>query len=220
MLDLYYFPSPNTWKVSIMLEECGLPYRVIPVDIMKGQQADPGFLAVNPNGKVPAMVDADAPGGPITLFESGAILLYLAEKTGRLVPPSGAAWALTLSWLFWQVSGLGPAAGQVHHFRSAAAGSESALARFLAESARLYRVLDAQLARSEFLAREYSIADIACWCWVWFHNMHRQSLSEFPHLDRWFATIRARPAVIRGRKVGLELAPSEFHRLLETGEVQ
>jgi GST-like protein len=206
MIDLYYAPTPNTWKASIMLEECGLPYRVIPVDIMAGDQKKPDFLAVNPNGRIPAIVDNDAPGGPLPVFESGAILIYLAEKTGRFLAPSGPARVETMGWLMWQMGGLGPMAGQAHHFRRyAPPGNEYSTDRFVNESKRLYGVMDAHLATREYLAGgAYSIADIASYGWVWYHRMHGQNLDDFPAVARWFFALSERPAVQRGRTVGIE----------------
>jgi GST-like protein len=206
MIDLYYAPTPNTWKVSILLEECGLPYRVIPVDIMAGDQKKPEFLAINPNGRVPAIVDHDGPDGPLPVFESGAILIYVAEKTGRFLAPAGRARAEALSWLMWQMGGLGPIAGQAHHFRRyAPPGNEYSAARFVEEAARLYGVLDGRLATNEWLAGgAYGIADMACWGWVWFHRMHGQHLNDFPSVARWFFAISARPAVQRARALGME----------------
>ncbi len=206
MIDLYYAPTPNTWKVSIMLEECGLPYRVIPLDILAGVQHRPEFLAVNPNGRVPAIVDHEGPEGPQRVFESGAILLYLAEKTGRFLALRGRARAEAFSWLMWQMSGLGPMAGQTHHFRRhAPEGNEYAAERYLKETTRLYGVLERQLSTHDWIAGgAYGIADMASWGWVWFHRMHGQDLKDFPAIARWFFTISARPAVMRARAVGLE----------------
>jgi GST-like protein len=206
MIDLYYAPTPNTWKASIMLEECGLPYKLIPLDIMAGEQQTPQFLAINPNGRIPAIVDRDAPGGPQPVFESGAILVYLAEKTGRFLAPSGPARAEAFSWLMWQMGGLGPMAGQAHHFRRyAPEGNDYAKERFTTESARLYGVLERHLSAHEWLAGgAYSIADIATWGWVWYHPMHGQNLDDFPSVARWFYAISDRPAVQRARLLGME----------------
>ena len=212
MIDLYYFPSPNTWKASIMLEECGLPYRVVPVDITKDEQFAPDFLAISPNNRVPAIVDHDAPGGPQPVFESGAILLYLAEKTGRFLAPSGPERVAAIEWLMWQMGGLGPMAGQAHHFRRyAAEGNGYAVERYVKEAGRLYGVLDRRLAGRRWIAGEdYSIADIACWGWVWFHQMHGIALDDFAEVRRWFLAMSERPAVERGRKVALDVLPDEF----------
>jgi GST-like protein len=211
MIDLYYAPTPNTWKASIMLEECGLPYKVIPVDITAGDQKKSEFLAVNPNGRIPAIVDHDTPEGSIPVFESGAILIYLAEKTGRFLAPKGRARAEALSWLMWQMGGLGPIAGQAHHFRRyAPEGNEYSKERFEQECARLYGVMDGHLTTHEWLAGgAYSIADISCWGWVWYHRMHGQKLDDFPNVGRWFFRIAEHPAVQRGRMLGVENLPEE-----------
>jgi GST-like protein len=214
VIDVYYFPSPNTWKVTIMLEECGLPYRIVPVNTLNGDQFAPAFLNISPNGKVPAIVDHDVPGGPVALFESGAILQYLAEKSGKLLPSAGAGRARVLEWLFWQVGGLGPIAGQTHFFRRGAPENIQAVERFTNEAARLYRVMDSRLEGRDFLADDYSIADIACFGWIWFHEMHAQDLSLYPNVARWYAAVGARPAVLAGRRVGLELVPPEHRSLL------
>jgi GSH-dependent disulfide-bond oxidoreductase len=216
MIDLYYAPTPNTWKASIMLEECALPYRVIPLDILAGDQKKPAFLAINPNGRIPAIVDNDAPAGPLAVFESGAILIYLAEKTGRFLAASGSARADAFSWLMWQMSGLGPMAGQAHHYRRyAPPGNEYSAERFVKESARLYGVMDGHLKTLEWLAGgEYSIADIAAWGWVWYHRMHGQRLEDFPSIKRWFFAISARPAVQRGRMLGIETQADEVRARL------
>lgn len=209
MIQLYFFPTPNTWKVSIMLEECDLPYTVIPVNIGAGEQFSPEFLAISPNSKVPAIVDPDGPEGPISLFESGAILVYLAEKTGRFLPAAGAARADVLQWLFWQVGGLGPMAGQAHHFRRFTGEQVPyAIERYTREVGRLYGVLDKRLQDREWIAGEYSIADIACWGWISYYEMQGQDLAAFPALQRWFRTMAERPAVIRGGAVGAAQMPS------------
>ena len=216
MIDLYYFPSPNTWKASIMLEECGLPYRVMPIDITRDEQFAPEFLAISPNNRVPAIVDHDGADGPQSVFESGAILLYLAEKTGRFLAPSGPDRIAAFEWLMWQMGGLGPMAGQAHHFRRyAPEGNDYAVDRYTREVARLYGVLDRRLAGRAWIAGDYSIADIACWGWVWFHRMHGQDLANFPEVARWFFGMSERPAVQRGKKVGIELASESFRPALE-----
>ena len=211
MIDLYYHPTPNTWKVSIMLEECGLPYRVVPINIMKSEQFAPDFLKISPNNRVPAIVDNDAAGGPQSVFESGAILVYLAEKTGRFLAPSGPARVAALEWLFWQMGGLGPMAGQAHHFvRYAPEGSDYARERYLKECARLYGVLDRRLQAAEWLAGDdYGIADMASWGWVWFHRMHGQHFDDFPNVARWFFAVSERPAVSRARAVGQDNSAQE-----------
>lgn len=212
MIDLHYFPTPNTWKIAIMLEECGLDYRVIPVDIMAGDQLKPDFLAISPNNRVPAIVDQDT---GQSIFESGAILMYLAEKTGQFLAPSGPARTAALEWLFWQVGGLGPMAGQAHVFRRYHPDNALGVERYTGECKRLYGVLDARLSGRDWLAGEYSIADIACWGWVWFAPMHGQALDDFPNVKRWFFQMAQRPAVQRAKKVGLEIAPAEFRAVLE-----
>lgn len=211
MIDLYYYPTPNTWKVSIMLEELGLPYRVKLIDIMNQGQFAPEFLEISPNNRVPAIVDHDTPHGSQPVFESGTILVYLAEKTGRYLAPSGPARVAALEWLFWQVGGLGPMAGQTHHFvRYAPPGNEYAAERYTKESARLYGVLDRRLQQVEWLAgADYSIADMATWGWVWFHRMHGQSFDDFPNVARWFFAMSERPAVSSARKIGLDLTAEE-----------
>lgn len=213
MIDLHYWPTPNGHKITIFLEETGLAYRIKPVDIGKGDQFKPEFLAISPNNRMPAIVDrAPADGGaPVALFESGAILVYLAEKTGRLLPADLHGRARTLQWLFWQVGGLGPMAGQNHHFaKYAPAKIPYAIERYRNETARLYGVMDRQLARTPYLAGEYSIADIAAYPWVVPHEDQGQDLHDFPHLKRWFEAIRSRPAVIRAYAAG---APYERRRL-------
>jgi GST-like protein len=203
MIDVYFWPTGNGKKVTIMLEEVGLPYRVIPVNINKGDQHSPGYLAINPNGKMPAITDHEAQPAPVTVFESGAILQYLAEKTGRLLPADTAGRYRVLEWLCWQVSGLGPMAGQAHHFlRYAPQKVEYAMHRFATEVARLYAVMDRQLAGHEYLAGDYSIADIAAWPWVVRHEWQGQDLKDFPHVKRWFEQVGGRPAVQRGADVG------------------
>ena len=213
MIDLHYWPTPNGHKITIFLEETGLAYRIMPVDIGKGDQFKPEFLAISPNNRMPAIVDrAPADGGaPVALFESGAILVYLAEKTGRLLPTDLHGRARTLQWLFWQVGGLGPMAGQNHHFaKYAPAKIPYAIERYRNETARLYGVMDGQLAKTPYLSGEYSIADIACYPWIVPHEDQGQDLHDFPHLKRWFETIRSRPAVIRAYAAG---APYERSRL-------
>ncbi len=205
MIDVYFWPTGNGKKITIMLEECGLPYKVIPVNINKGDQSTPQYEAINPNNKMPTIVDHDARGGPITIFESGAILQYLAETTGKLLPADLHGRYRVLQWVYWQVGGLGPMAGQAHHFlRYAPQKIEYAMHRFRAETARLYKVMDKQLAQHEYLAGAYSIADIAAWPWVFRHEWQEQNLDDFPHVKRWFAAVGARPAVQRGADVGKE----------------
>jgi len=203
MIDLYTWGTSNGRKASIMLEECGLPYRVHPIDIGKDDQFKPEFVAINPNSKIPAIVDPEGPEGkPFTLFESGAILVYLAGKTGRFLPASVAGKYIALQWLMFQMGGIGPIFGQVHHFfRSAKEKVPYAIERFGKENRRLYGVLDKRLGEAPFLAEEYSIADIATFPWVLRHEWQQVDLAEYPNVKRWFDTIHARPAVQRGIRV-------------------
>jgi len=207
-IDLYYWPTPNGWKISIMLEECALRYVVRPVDISKGEQFTPQFLAISPNNRIPAIVDPDGPGGrPIAVFESGAILQYLGRKTGKFYPLNERARVAVDEWLFWQMGGLGPMAGQAVHFRRYAPEQiPYAVARYTDEVNRLYGVMNTRLAKREFLAGRYSIADIACVGWVRLAERQGQDLAQFPHLKRWFETIRARPAVKRAFAIRVEAA--------------
>ncbi len=203
MIDLYTWSTPNGRKVSIMLEECGLAYRTHKVDIGKGEQFDEAFVAINPNSKIPAIVDYDGPGGrALRLFESGAILVYLAGKTGRFLPASERGKYEALQWLMFQMGGIGPMFGQAHHFlRAAKEPVPYAIERYTREARRLYGVLDRRLSHVAFLACEYSIADIATYPWVARHEWHKVALADFPHVKRWFDTISARPAVARGMAV-------------------
>jgi GSH-dependent disulfide-bond oxidoreductase len=203
VIEAYVWPTGNGKKITIMLEECALPYRAIPVNINKGDQFTPEFTAISPNNKMPAIVDRDAQGGPLAIFESGAILQYLAEKTGKLMPSDTRGKYRVLQWLYWQVGGLGPSAGQAHHFlRYSPQKIEYPMHRFRTEVARLYQVLDAQLGKHEFLAGAYSIADIAAWPWVFRYEWQGQDLKDFPNVKRWFETMGERPAVQRGIAVG------------------
>ena len=203
MIDLYTWVTPNGRKVSILLEEVGLPYEVHPVDLGKGEQFKADFLALNPNNKIPAIVDRDGPGGkPYRLFESGAILMYLAEKTGKLMPKEAAARYETIQWLMFQMGGVGPMFGQAHNFYRHDPNIDSyGVERFKKEVARLYGVMEKRLAESQFLAGDYSIADVATYPWVGRYEMHRTKLEDFPHVKRWFDSISARPAVQRGMAV-------------------
>jgi GST-like protein len=203
MIDLYTWGTSNGRKASIMLEECGLPYRVHPIDIGKGDQFKPEFVAINPNSKIPAIIDPDGPEGkPFTLFESGAILVYLAGKTGKFLPASVGGKYIALQWLMFQMVGIGPIFGQVHHFlRSAKEQVPYAIERFTKENRRLYGVLDGRLGEAPFLAEEYSIADIATYPWVLRHEWQKVDLAEYPNVKRWFDTLSARPAVQRGIRV-------------------
>lgn len=205
MIDLYFWPTGNGKKITIMLEECGMQYNVIPVNINKGDQHKPEYEAINPNNKMPAIIDQDAPGGPITIFESGAILQYLGERTGKFLPLDTRGKYQVLQWVYWQVAGLGPMAGQAHHFlKYSPQKIEYAMHRFRTEVARLYKVMDKQLAKHEYLAGAYSIADMAAWPWVTRHDWQGQDLNDFPNVKRWFETVGARPAVQKGASVGNE----------------
>jgi GST-like protein len=207
-IELYYWPTPNGWKISIMLEECGLPYSVRPVDISRGEQFTPEFLAIAPNNRMPAIVDPHGPGRrPISVFESGAILQYLGRKTGKFYPRDERVRVAVEEWLFWQVAGLGPMAGQAVHFRRYAPQPDPyAIGRYTDEVNRLYGVMNKRLASREFLAGRYSIADMACVGWVRLAERQGQDLAQFPHLKRWFETIRARAAVKRAFAIRVEAA--------------
>jgi GST-like protein len=199
-IDLYYWPTPNGWKVSIMLEEAEIPYNVIPVNISAGDQFKPEFLEISPNNKMPAIVDPDSPDGqPIALFESGAILLYLADKTGRFIPSNPRDRYTVVQWLMFQMGGVGPMLGQAHHFRQYAPEQiPYAIDRYTNEATRLYRVLDKQLGQVEYVAGDYSIADMAIFPWILPYERQGQNLADYPNLKRWFDAINERPAVQRG----------------------
>jgi GST-like protein len=200
MIDLYYWTTPNGHKITMFLEEAGLSYQLHPVHIGRGEQFKPEFLRIAPNNRIPAIVDqAPADGGePIALFESGAILLYLADKTGRFVPPDLRGRNVVLQWLFWQMAGLGPMAGQNHHFSQYAEKLPYAIERYTKETSRLYGVLNKQLSDGrDYIAGEYSIADMACYPWVVPYEKQGQRLEDFPHLAQWFARVRQRPATER-----------------------
>lgn len=204
MIELYYWTTPNGHKITIFLEEAGLPYNLHPVNIGAGEQFKPDFLAIAPNNRIPAIVDtapADS-GTPLSLFESGAILEYLADKTGQFLPQDARARARVMQWLFWQMAGLGPMAGQNHHFvQYAPEKIPYAMTRYINETGRLYGVLNQQLAASEYVAGDYSIADMAIYPWIVPHEKQQQDLEKFPHVKRWFETVRARPAVQRAYAV-------------------
>ncbi|MFB2891827.1 glutathione binding-like protein, partial [Aerosakkonemataceae cyanobacterium BLCC-F50] len=198
--ELYYWTTPNGHKITIFLEEVGLPYTLFPINIGAGDQFKPEFLKISPNNRIPAIIDrSPADGGePISVFESGAILLYLAEKTGKLIPADIRDRVEVLQWLFWQMGGLGPMAGQNHHFTQYAPEKiPYAINRYVNETGRLYAVLDKRLSDREFVAGEYSIADIAIYPWIVPYERQNQKLEDFPNLQRWFETIKARPATIR-----------------------
>lgn len=203
-IRLYYWPTPNGWKVSILLEETGLPYEVVPLDITRGDQFEPEFLRISPNNKMPVIVDPDGlDGGEFSLFESGAILLYLAEKAGQFLPRDARGYWSAMQWLMFQMGSVGPMLGQAHHFRNYAPETiDYAIERYTNETARLYGVLDTRLAESAYVAGdEYSIVDMAVWPWIKPHANQGQNLADFPHLQRWFDTIAARPAVQRALDV-------------------
>ena len=205
MIDLYYWPTPNGHKITIFLEEAGLDYRIHPVDISAGDQFKPDFLAFSPNNRMPAIIDQN-PGddlGPVTVFESGAILLYLAEKTGQLIPSDLRKRKAVLEWLMWQMGGLGPMAGQNHHFvQYAPEQIPYAINRYVNETNRLYGVLNTRLRGRDWVAGDYSIADIAIYPWIVPHERQQQTLSDFPYLERWFCLMQERPAVIAAYEKG------------------
>jgi len=205
-IELYYWPTPNGWKITIMLEELGVPYNVNYVNIGKGEQFEPSFLKISPNNRMPAIVDPEGPGGePISVFESGAILQYLGRKFGKFYPTDERKRVAVEEWLFWQVGGLGPMAGQAHHFRQyAPEKSQYGIDRYTNEVNRLYGVMNKRLAENEYLAGEYSIADMAAIGWVRPYKNQGQEIEDFPHLKRWFDAILARPAVERAIAVGQE----------------
>jgi len=205
-IELYAFDTPNGRKISVALEEMGLPYQVHVVDITKGEQRDPAFTKLSPNQKIPAIVDTDGPGGtPVSVFESGAILIYLGEKTGRFWPSDPIARIRVLEWLMFQMGGFGPIPGQVHHFVALENEEDRryGLQRYMAETRRLYGVMDARLAEHEHFADEISIADFAILGWAWRHPRHRIDLADFPNVKRWYDAMMARPAVARGFAVAL-----------------
>lgn len=205
-IDLYYWPTPNGWKISIMLEECGLPYQVYPVNISKGDQFKPDFLAFSPNNRMPAIIDPDGPDGkPISIFESGAILQYLGRKTRKFYPDDERGRVEVDQWLMWQMGGFGPMLGQTHHFRLYAPEQVPyAIERYTNESKRLYGVLNRRLADRPYIAGEYSIADMACIGWARGWERQGQDIAAFPHVKRWMDTVLARPAVQRGLDVKAE----------------
>lgn len=232
MIDLYTAPTPNGWKASVTLEELGIPYEVHAIDLSKGEQKEPWFLAVNPNGRIPAIIDRDA--GGLAVFESGALMIYLAEKAGRLLPSSGPGRARTLSWLMFQMGGIGPMMGQANvFFRYLPEKIPVAIERYKGETRRLFAVLDRRLAEHEFLAGEYSIADIAHWAWVRTHRWSGVAIDDLPNLRRWRDQLRARPGVQRGIQAPpapmdlerdgdarAETFAREARRLVETGANQ
>ena len=205
MIDLYFWTTPNGYKPMLFLEEAVVPYNIVPVNISKGEQFEPDFLEISSNNRIPAIVDhAPAGGGaPISIFESGAILLYLAEKSGKFLPPDAAGRAEALQWLFWQMGGLGPMLGQNLHFSAYAPRRiPYAIDRYVKETARLYGVLNKRLGDREFVAGDYSIADMASYPWILRLERERRNLDDFPHLERWYRTIGARPATIKAYEKG------------------
>lgn len=208
MIDLYFWTTPNGYKVLQFLEETGIPYRLIPVNISKGEQFEAEFLKISPNNKIPAIVDHDPIVGnePITIFESGAILIYLAEKTGRFIPNDTRGHAEVLQWLFWQMGGLGPMAGQNLHFSHYAPEHlDYAVDRYVNETARLFKVLDKQLADRKYIAGKYSIADMASYPWVAIHKRLNQDLNDFPNLQRWYKEVKSRAATISAYEKGIAI---------------
>ena len=201
MIELHTYNTPNGRKVSVTLEEMGLPYSVHVIDITKGEQHAPAFLKISPNNRIPAIIDPDGPGGaPVSVFESGAILLYLGEKTGQFLPPGLRERTPVLEWLMWQMGGFGPMPGQVHHFLGVTdpADQRYGLARYSAETRRLYGVLDRRLVEAEFVAGALSVADFAILGWAWRHERHQVDLAEFPQVRRWYEGLMRRPGVQRG----------------------
>jgi GST-like protein len=208
MIDLYYWTTPNGHKITIFLEEAGAPYAIKPVNISQGEQFAPEFLKISPNNRIPAMVDHDPVDGkgPLSVFESGAILQYLAEKTGKFLPADVRGRSEVMQWLFWQMGGLGPMAGQNGHFNNYAPEKiPYAIERYVKETERLYGVLDERLEGRKFIAGDYSIADMACYPWIVPHERHKQNLDEFPNLKRWFSTIGQRPAVQRAYELAKQI---------------
>ena len=205
MIELHTYNTPNGRKVSVALEEMGLPYAVKVIDITKDQQFAPAFLEISPNNRIPAIIDPDGPGGgPISVFESGAILLYLGEKTGQFLPSALRERVPVLEWLMWQMGGFGPMPGQVHHFLTVNGEDQRyGLARYTKETRRLYGVLDRRLAKVEHVAGSLSVADFAILGWAWRHERHKVDLADFPNVQRWFDALMARPGVQRGFAVAL-----------------
>ena len=205
MIDLYYWPTPNGHKITMFLEEAGLAYEIKPIDIGRGAQFEPAFLKIAPNNRMPAIVDHEPAddGAPISVFESGAILQYLAEKTGQFLPADLRGRTEVMQWLFWQMGGLGPMLGQNHHFKVYAPETlPYAVERYVKETTRLYNVLNRRLADRDFVAGAYSIADMACYPWIVPYERQGQNLDDFPHLKRWFEAVRARPATVAAYEKG------------------
>lgn len=218
MYDLYYWTTPNGHKITMFLEEIEADYSIVPVHIGKGEQFEPEFLAISPNNRIPALVDKEPEtgGDPISIFESGAILLYLADKHRLFMPQDSSGRAGVLQWLFWQMANLGPMAGQNHHFVTYMEDEiPYASKRYIGEVSRLYAVMDMQLENHEFLAGEYSIADMASYPWVVPHKRQKQNLAEFPNLERWFSAIRNRPATVRAYEKAKEVNPDTGEGMTE-----
>jgi GSH-dependent disulfide-bond oxidoreductase len=221
MVDLHFWPTPNGWKITIMLEEAGLPYRLVPVDLSMGAQREPAFLELSPNGRMPALLDPDGPDGdPIAIFETGAILQYLGDKTGRFYPAERRARSAVEQWLFWQCAGLGPMVGQAAHFNYQREKIAYAIARYTDEARRLYGVMDRRLGEAEHLAGDYSIADMAAWPWTrGYKALGIDLAAEFPNLNAWFRRVGAREAVQKGANIGKDaFAQSQRERLAAAGE--
>ncbi len=213
MFELFFATSPNVYKISILLEELGAAYRLVPMDLLGGDQFEPAFLRISPNNRVPAIIDHDpADGGePLPIFESGAILIYIAEKHGGFLPAPPRARAEVLQWLMWQMGGFGPMLGQAHHFMHYTPEPEPYGAlRYSREAKRLYGVLDRRLSQSRYLARDYSIADMAVWPWARLHDLHGEALSDYPAVERWYREIEARPAVERAMQGATEVMPTSM----------
>ena len=212
-IELHYWPTPNGHKITIMLEECALPYEIKPVNIGRGDQFKPEFLAISPNNRMPAIVDPDGPGGkPISIFESGAIMQYLGRKTGKFYPADERQRVAVEEWLYWQMANLGPNAGNTHHFRNYAPEKiQYGIDRFTNEVNRLYGVLDIRLADRPYLAGEYSIADMATYPWIRPYKNQGQDIAEFPALEKWFQRVRDRPAVAKAVKVGEDLRAAAYN---------
>lgn len=218
MIDLYSASTPNGWKASIMLEELGLPYELHRIDLGKAEQKTPEFLRINPNGRIPAIVDRDA--GDFPVFESGAIMLYLAEKAGKLIPADIQGRSLVIQWLMFQMAGIGPMQGQAHVFlHSAPETIPYAIERYQNETRRLYGVLETRLSDNAYLAGDFSLADIANWTWIWFHGFAGIPLDDFPNLKRWFDELEARPGFQRGMAV-TPVAPEVVARMTSGGRLQ
>ena len=214
MIELYTAPTPNGWKVSILLEEIGMPYTVRPIHLQDGEQREPWYLRINPNGRIPAIIDRDE--GDFAVFESGAILIYLAEKVGRFLPTDRKGRSQVIQWLMFQMGGIGPMQGQANVFhRYAPEKIEYAIRRYQEETARLYRVLDRRLQGVEFLAGDYSIADMATWPWVQIHDWAGVSIDDMPNLKRWCEAIQARPACVRGVQVPGNIDPDAQRQWIE-----